>query len=170
MEKAYWNEPDLKTPYPEHPIITWLLLLGGFFAAIALIGILPGIKDWPGPWWTFMIMLAIPCMLAVLCFWLSPRVEAARYNRDWRNAFIENNSDLGLFYPGIDMVIEHLHDETNYQDVNFQSVASALACALRKRDPFDKKEHTSFSWEVLHAYFHFKDASQPLIITACPKK
>lgn len=172
MHLAYWNEPSpLKRSYPGRTSSceTNLMVVGFFLALIAFTGILPGAKDFPGPFWAFLLILAIPSVLSALAFWSAPRVGALCRSSAWKKAFIANNVDLGLRYHAVKKVIRLLRATTTYHDVTFESVATHLACSLRKEDPFASGEHTTFSWEVLHAYHHFAFGDRAIQPTYCPQ-
>jgi len=171
MDRAYFSEPTpLKQSYPEEPDgIFWINVAAIFFPLVAIFGILPSLGTWPGSWWSFMIVLLVPAAISAFLFWLAPRVAQKKYEKAWKQAFQTNNQDLALDYAAIDQVCTYLQAETSYRDVYFIGVATSLAISLRRDDPFEKTEHTSFSLEVIHAYYHLKDGSKPFILTACPR-
>jgi hypothetical protein len=68
------------------------------------------------------------------------------------------------------MVIKYMKENTTYQCINFKEVAVSVACSLRKEDPFAASEHSTFSWEVIHAYHHFAFGDKEFQSTACPRK
>ena len=173
MEQAYWNEPmPLQRAYPDrHEAIGgfYLQLLGGIMLMVALIGVLPGARDFPGTWQLFLVFLFTPMVLAALLFFIAPHVGRWDQERIWKRAFVANNADLNLDYRAIKKTIRLLRRTTTYFRVNFEEVAVNLACALRSEDPFDAGHHTTFSWEVLHAYFHFHDGSNEIQPSRCPR-
>lgn len=171
MSKAYFNEPSpLKQHYPDEPAgFSWIQVVATICAVIAVLVILLGIKDWPGPWWLFVIVLLVPAAISAFLFWIAPHASKQKYERKWEKVFKANNADLDLDYNVIAKVIEYLRQNTSYVVSDFERIAISLAISLRQRDPFDQGMHNTFSWEVLHAYFHLKDNSKPFVITACPR-
>jgi len=171
MAQAYFNEPTpLKQQYPEEQNgMSWIQIIAALCAAIA-ISMLTTIGAWPGSWWLFLLIVLVPSALSALLFWIAPSTTQKSFNKAWKKAFKANNEDLHLDYTAIDQVIEYLNKHTTYLIADFEHVAVSLAIHLRQNDPFDTKEHSNCSREVLHAYFHLKDGSKPFVISSCPRE
>ncbi len=169
MRTAYWNEPALKVAYPRSSGWETGLQIGGFLLAlIAGVGILPGLPTFPGSFSVFLVLLFVPTGLSALCFWSASRVGAIFLRRAWRRAFLINNADLELDLRAVEQVIRYLKQNTRYRSVDFQNVVTHLAVSLRRDDPLNPAEHTTFSWEALNLYQHFT-AGVPIEATRCPK-
>lgn len=171
MRTAYWSEPKpLKMDYPsgasnlENAILATAIML-----AITSLTLLSSAAGFPGSIWLFSLIVAIPGLLAVGCFFIAKPAAHRRRDRQWKKAFLANNHDLELNMVAIRQTIEYMKKHTTYFNVNFENVAVHLACSLRQEDRFSSNNHTTFSREVLHAYLHFATGEVDLQPSSCPK-
>lgn len=173
MSTAYFNEPlPLKTPYPQRgdkgPIETTSIAIT---LLLVLIGLsLPGGKaPFPGPIWMPLALMVVCFGLAGLIFWLGQKIAPWEARVAWSKAFRRNNPDLD--YEAIARVICHMRENTAYLDNNFKEVATTIAVNLRREIPWRQVEgvHSTFSWEVMHAYEYFSTGQGQLVESICPK-
>lgn len=170
MQSTYWSEPlPLKKAYPAetsgHETVV-AMFAGYFLAFIAIIAVFPVTQNI----FRFFWVSGILAIFAVSVFLVGRRIAVRLRRGAWRQAFLANNDDLMIQVVAVQQVVDHLRATTSYFDVTFEKVAIHLACSLRMADPFAPGEHTSFTWEVLHAYRHFAFGDKEIQPTRCPRQ
>lgn len=173
--KAYPSEPmPLKRAYPNDSTKGLEIALQILGMAIA-IGIL--LLPYQHRAASFLgsprsMILAMSWMAGVTCllYWVASKVGRWELCWKWKKAFMANNADLHLNLTAIGMVVFHMRVSTAYRGVNFQSVATAIAIALRKKDPCESLGVSRFAYEAIHAYLYYSDNKGELLPTACPRR
>lgn len=170
MQTAYWNEPKpLKMAYPSGSNLGDVMTICACFLLLLSTCIVSGVNNFPGTPWLFLLISFAPVMLAIGLFFLAGPAGQWQHNCQWKKAFLVNNQDLELNVTAVKQAMRHLKRHTSYRCINFENVATHLACSLRQADRFSSSNHTTFSWEVLHAYLHFATGEVDLQPTRCPK-
>lgn len=164
----------LKMGYPDWRFTsrtaTALYLAGCLFTILALTGII-SVKEFSESLGLsiYISTLIATIGLAVAMFMASPRVRENAFKKAWRKAFFLNNEDLELDYGAIDQVVNYFQVYTTYSNPSFENIAHTIASLLREPDPYQQEMHTTFTWEVLHAYRHFSVGDMPLPESNCPR-
>lgn len=171
MYTAYWNEPlPLKKQYPGRTSTYAVTIVYAIWSLLVITGLTVMLgADYPeSPEKNVLFILYIT--LSMLFFWSAEPIGKLHRDMLWKNAFITNNADLKLDYDAVKKVIHLLRTTTSYSDVSFEDVVISLACNLRLADPFASDKHTTFSWEVLHAYHHFAFGTKEIQPTRSPRR
>jgi|GEM_PF-7134088 len=119
--------------------------------------------------WLGLLAMVILLGCAMFLFWLAAEVVGPwEYKRAWAKAFKLDNPDLN--YSAIAQVIKHFKLNTTYACVGFENVAATIEAVLSRDDPWSEIDHTTFSWEELHAYRYFATGEGALLPSSCQKQ
>lgn len=173
--KAYESEPvPLKRAYPNDSTkgLELAMQILGVVIAIGIL-LLPyqhRAASFLGSPRSMVTVISLMAGAACLLYWAASKVGKWELCWKWKKAFMANNADLHLNLKAIGMVVFHMRVSTAYRGVNFQSVATAIAAALRKKDPCESRGVSRFAYEVIHAYLYYSENKGELLPTACPRR
>lgn len=173
MHQAYWSEPlPLCSSYPRG--VSRIAQVGVTIGVLLMISCSTLLSPYDMRTqgtssllpWISMGLLVGGIIVICLSLLLNPLVTKQK----WKRAFLKNNADLHLDIKAISKVVHYIRTETSYLCSGFEDIAINLACMLREANPYNSSWHTTFTWEVLHAYQFFSTGKGSLMPTRCPKR